>query len=1287
MSTDRSALTAVIRSAADGRELARAVAALDAHDRRRAAEAAADRELDLAATRHVASVMTPVALHERHTAATDWLADAEIPADYRAAMIAEASAWYTGLDPAVRADAGELGEQALGRSASLASQYGEVSAAAQREFLSVVAYLNSREGGSGLPQIDQTIDANNQPAPTPYPTEVFDNFAPEQNEYNTQVESDSGDSQISSQQAPMIQQIQQQDSSGSGYGSGPEREDLHTTRFDTSNSYAEVPLGPPGQISTTPAATDQGGVASTPNPQAGQLADAGADRRPTVKQGARGLAGGGGVTGKEREDAPHHLPGTDKFPIGSAADVENAKHDIGRTDEPKSKVVHYIDEMADEYGVAPVGGKKTASVSSAAYTRPDGQGFRWVVASAGGDDIDAPWHEKCAVQHWPDQPCGQPGQEHTASVALSFTGSLGDYTALLAGERTGVQEGQAILARVTSARQLAEHHNRFLQAWASSPRMAPDTAVLRGYMATVRPVLAEGLKECSGCGKPTAMSGKCHNCQLEGNKDAQRAKLGRRLDFNWAAQASLQKGAPFAGYEDFDSCVAANQGKHDPEAYCGKIKHQVEGSLQKEGVWQRRHYDELAEMISAHPKREELARAFSRSLYGSNPYYDAGRFENAASSENYRGTRQAHPNFSRQHYQHAAHVIHGMGLSPDDMRDVATHFAEGFGRLNSKFKQDRFFRHVLMGGNTAHPEPRPRSRGGVPPGYEPVRVNRSYNRAEDVSPDSAHYHARPPGEKIDPVFGAQHQGASTLPQVQQTVDPNNAPTPQADQLPADVMFPLNDAYLQEWETGPGGAQPKSGKQASMDDETNSDPSTERCTDCGHQRGCDCPHHCTFPGDKEASRRRKPAGEGQFVSAEKQKCTQCGNNSKTAFSDGSSRCVMCGHEKKASRHQANGYPMGDMRPAETMPDGTKVGDHDHDWWGGGEEMEAEEPAEVGHQAGLYRSQKKCRRCGNVKNNKGECMGCGKNPNSCSCSSMQQTASASCPHCSHGAHEGQCKDGDCTCTYAGRHLIHGMRRRADTLSQPHQTTDDIYPPYNSPQTTPAPIGNGDYQAGFRDGQADRTSGERPTFSDNSSGVSPYVSGYAAGYSGQQPGQEPPQNPDIPRSLGGDSGQAQNAGEAASKFLVSKGSRMTKNAGTSVDLVSDGPGTSPDPMGSTPINGPGTPPQMGGLAEAAQPGGPSPYQGAPPFGQGPVVPDPQAGQPQRPATPEPRVQQSYSGGGDGVSNGTGINLAPQAPNAAGPGYSNPGAYQGSPGGGDRTARFRATVQANLTRMGRAS
>jgi len=35
---------------------------------------------------------------------------------------------------------------------------------------------------------------------------------------------------------------------------------------------------------------------------------------------------------------------------------------------------------------------------------------------------------------------------------------------------------------------------------------------------------------------------------------------------------------PFAGYDDFDACVAANGDKDDPEAYCAAIKRQIEGA-------------------------------------------------------------------------------------------------------------------------------------------------------------------------------------------------------------------------------------------------------------------------------------------------------------------------------------------------------------------------------------------------------------------------------------------------------------------------------------------------------------------------------------------------------------------------------------------------------------------------------------------------------------------------------------------------------------------------------------
>lgn len=59
---------------------------------------------------------------------------------------------------------------------------------------------------------------------------------------------------------------------------------------------------------------------------------------------------------------------------------------------------------------------------------------------------------------------------------------------------------------------------------------------------------------------------------------------------------AMRKGAPFAGYKDFEACVAANKDKRDPEAYCGKIKHQVEDSpkhstLTRDPSWMGREAD------------------------------------------------------------------------------------------------------------------------------------------------------------------------------------------------------------------------------------------------------------------------------------------------------------------------------------------------------------------------------------------------------------------------------------------------------------------------------------------------------------------------------------------------------------------------------------------------------------------------------------------------------------------------------------------------------------------------
>ena len=138
-------------------------------------------------------------------------------------------------------------------------------------------------------------------------------------------------------------------------------------------------------------------------------------------------------------------------------------------------------------------------------------------------------------------------------------------------------------------------------------------------------------------------------------------------------------------------------------------------------------------------------------------------------------------------------------------------------------------------------------------------------------------------------------------------------------------------------------------------------------------------------------------------------------------------------------------------------------------------------------------------------------------------------------------------------------------------------------------------------------------------------------------------------------------------------------TRTGATSVDLITDGPGTSPDPMGSTPLNGPGTAPPMGGQEDPAASGGPPPYQTVEPAGHGPAAPDDVLGTPQGPVSESGPFTQTFSGRHPGN-----IDLAPVAPNTAGgSGYSNTDADQGDPQHKQQQAlAFRRVVQANLAR-----
>jgi hypothetical protein len=74
-------------------------------------------------------------------------------------------------------------------------------------------------------------------------------------------------------------------------------------------------------------------------------------------------------------------------------------------------------------------------------------------------------------------------------------------------------------------------------------------------------------------------------------------KASRRPNFRMALPqirqplGSMRKQAPFGGYKDFDACTDANSDKRSPDAYCGYIKHKVEGGKHEGPPGTFRDYD------------------------------------------------------------------------------------------------------------------------------------------------------------------------------------------------------------------------------------------------------------------------------------------------------------------------------------------------------------------------------------------------------------------------------------------------------------------------------------------------------------------------------------------------------------------------------------------------------------------------------------------------------------------------------------------------------------------------
>lgn len=275
--SQRTVLLSKIASAQTYQQRMFAVAELEAFDRNERESHQRSRDVDLA-NAVIAERMSPVASHVRNTIDTDWMDDFQPVGRAHHTAIAEASLWFDRTSPEVKADLEEFGIQAEGFMRREASKYGDQRDAVLQEGLT---YLGMRwrqhTGASGLDQIQQTYDPNNQAKSTPLPTEVYDNFAPEIDPINQPVVGTE-----TSERAPMLQILEQQNAGAAA----PEVQGGHSEGPDFGNSYSEVPPGPNYDMSSGPL-FDSEDAPDAPNGPDNLATEASLWSTPTVAIGAQ----------------------------------------------------------------------------------------------------------------------------------------------------------------------------------------------------------------------------------------------------------------------------------------------------------------------------------------------------------------------------------------------------------------------------------------------------------------------------------------------------------------------------------------------------------------------------------------------------------------------------------------------------------------------------------------------------------------------------------------------------------------------------------------------------------------------------------------------------------------------------------------------------------------------------------------------------------------------------------------------------------------------------------------
>jgi hypothetical protein len=139
---------------ADGDEQRRLMGELEGLRRQARRQVVADREIDLADA-YIHASLTPVRVHEHHTAATDWIEDVAEPSlsaeAVRQSMVVEAQRWAKGVSAAVKEDQEEYLEQARGVARITASAMGVHRELAFQTFMKTAVDGEMEPEGGALP--------------------------------------------------------------------------------------------------------------------------------------------------------------------------------------------------------------------------------------------------------------------------------------------------------------------------------------------------------------------------------------------------------------------------------------------------------------------------------------------------------------------------------------------------------------------------------------------------------------------------------------------------------------------------------------------------------------------------------------------------------------------------------------------------------------------------------------------------------------------------------------------------------------------------------------------------------------------------------------------------------------------------------------------------------------------------------------------------------------------------------------------------------------------------------